>query len=101
VAIDLPGPVVDLMQFFGINWPTIDQDSVRVLAAHVRTFAQNVEGWALQEISSAVGGGSVGASFMVHPDEFVAHSAVIRGHAETAAGHAQAFRAAVAGVSFA
>jgi uncharacterized protein YukE len=239
VAIELPGPVVDLLQFFGINWPTINEDSVRELAGHVRQFAQNmdsvhqdagstiqnmgnayqgasyeallemwsnkssrhlqelteachvvasaleagaevivgmkwaaigelaalavsfvadqaaavatfglaeaalaaiemaarkvidflvqqvigyltseivgaalqpllgkvtsaVEGWAFQEMSSAVGGGgSVGASFMVHHDDLVAHSAVMRGHAETAAGHAQTFRAAVSGVSFA
>jgi hypothetical protein len=36
---------------------------------------------------------------MVQPENLVAHSAVMRGHAETAAGHAQTFRAAVAGVS--
>ena len=238
MAIELPGPAVDLLQFFGINWPTINEDSVRELAGHVRQFAQNMdsvhqdasgtiqnmgnayqgaslvalldmwankssrhlqelteachvvasaleagaevivgmkwaaigelaalavsfvadqaaavatfglaeaalaaiemaarkavdylvqqiigyltseivgaalqpplgkvttalEGWAFQEMSSAVGGGSVGASFMVHHDDLVAHSAVMRGHAETAAGHAQSFRAAVAGVSFA
>jgi uncharacterized protein YukE len=238
VAIELPGPVVDVLQFFGINWPTINEDSVRELAGHVRQFAQNmdsvhqdasstiqnmgqayqgasyealldlwanksskhvqelteachvvaealdagaeaivgmkvaaigelaalavsfvadqaaavatfglaeaalaaiemaarkiidflvqqiigyltseivgaalqpllgkvasaVEGWAFQELSSAVGAGSVGASFMVHHDDLVSHSAVMRGHAETAAGHAHNFRAAVAGVSFA
>jgi uncharacterized protein YukE len=240
MAVELPGPVVDLLQFFGINWPTINEDSVRDLATHVRQFAQNmdsvhqdatntvhnmgqsyqgasydalvemwankstkhlrelteacnivaealdagadvivgmkwaaigelaalaasfvadqaaaiatfglaeaalaaieeaarkvidylvqqiigyltseivgaalqpllgkvtaaVEGWAFQEISSAVGGGggSVGPSFMVTHDELVAHSAVMRGHAETAAGHAQTFRSAVEGVSFA
>jgi len=239
MAIELPGPVVDLLQFFGIDWPTIDEDSVRELATHVHQLAQNmdsvhqdasstvqnmgqayqgasyeallalwadrstrhlqelteacgvvadaldagadaivgmkvatigelvalavsfaadqaaavatfglaeaglalieeaarklidflvqqiigyltseivgaalqpllgkvasaVEGWAFQEMSSAVGGGgTVGASFMVMPDDLVAHSSVMRGHAETAAGHAQTFRAAVAGVRFA
>lgn len=238
MAIELPGPVVDLLQFFGIDWPTINEDSVRELAGHVRQFAQNldsvrqdagstiqdmgqayqgasyealldlwanksskhlqelieachivgdaldagadvivgmkvaaigelvalavsfvadqaaavatfglaeaalaaievaarkiidflvqqiigyltseivgaalqpllgkvasaVEGWAFQELSSALGGAAVGSSFMGSPDELVAHSATMQGHAETAAGHAQTFRAAVAGVSFA
>ena len=237
MAIELPGPVVDLLQFFGINWPTINEDSVRELAGHVRQFGQNmdsvhqdasatisnmgqayqgasyealldlwanrstkhlqemtdgctvvadaleagadvivgmklaaigelvalaasfvadqaaavatfglaeaalgaieaaareiidalvqqiigyltaeivsaalqpllakvasaVEGWAFQALASSAGAGSVGASFMVQPQDVVAHSAVMRGHAKTAAGHAQTFRAAVVGVSF-
>jgi uncharacterized protein YukE len=43
VAIELPGPVADLLQFFGINWPRINEDAVRELATHVRQFAQNLE----------------------------------------------------------
>lgn len=43
MAIELPGPVVDLLQFFGINWPRINEDGVRELASHVRQFAQNLE----------------------------------------------------------
>jgi uncharacterized protein YukE len=241
VAIELPQPVVDLLQFIGVTWPNINEDSVRELATHVRQFAQNLEGvhqdagstiqdmsqayqgasydalvsmwaekstkhlqelteacgvvadaldagadvivamkgaaiaelvalaasfvadqaaavatfglaeaalaaielaarkcidfliqeiigyltgeivgaalqpllgkvtsalegWAFQELSSVAGGGAggaVGASFMVHPEELVAHTAVLRGHAETASAHAQTFRSAVESVSFA
>lgn len=241
MAVELPGPVVDLLQFFGINWPNINEDSVRALATHVRRFAQNLddvhqdasatirdmgqayqgasyeallalwadrstrhlrelseacgvvavaldggadvivgmkttaigelsvlaasfvadqaaavatfgvaeaalagiemaarkavdflvqqvigqltaqilgaalrpllgkvasalEGWTFHELAAATGsrgGGAIGASFMVHADELKSHAAVLRGHAETAAVHAQNFRAAVEGVSFA
>lgn len=244
MAVELPGPVVDLLQFFGINWPVINEDAVRELATHVRQFAQNlenvhqdasatihnmgqayqgasydallgmwaeksskhlheltdacgvvadaleagadvivglkmaaigelaalaasfiadqaaavatfglaeaalagiemaarkaidtlvqqiigymtaeivgkalqpllgkvasaVEGWTFTSLAgaaggtgAAIGGGAVGASFMVHADELTAHAAVLRGHAETAAAHARTFRTAVAGVSF-
>ncbi|GLW68536.1 hypothetical protein Kpho02_08350 [Kitasatospora phosalacinea] len=43
MAIELPGEVVELLSFFGINWPTVNEDRVREFAAHVREFAQNVE----------------------------------------------------------
>ncbi|MFC8715843.1 WXG100 family type VII secretion target [Kitasatospora sp. NPDC057198] len=43
MAIELPGEVVELLSFFGINWPTVNEDKVREFAAHVREFAQNVE----------------------------------------------------------
>lgn len=67
--------------------------------------ASAIEGWAFQEISSAVGGsaggGAVGSMMMVNPAELRSHTAVLRGHAETAAGHAQTFASAVGSVSFA
>ena len=244
MAIELPGPVVDLLQFFGIDWPRINEDAVRELATHVRQFAHNLEnvhqdagatiqsmshayqgasydalltlwtekstrhlqelteachvvadaleagadviigmktaavaelaaiaasfiadqaaaaatfglaevalagiemaarrvtnflvqeiigyltgeivgaalqpllgkvsaaleGWAFQGLAAATSagaggggnGGPIGASFMVDADELTSHAAVLRGHAETAAAHAQTFRSAVAGVS--
>lgn len=43
MALELPGPVVDLLQFFGIDWPRINEDAVRDLASHVRQFAHNLE----------------------------------------------------------
>ncbi|MEU3493074.1 WXG100 family type VII secretion target [Kitasatospora cineracea] len=43
MAIELPGEVVELLSFFGINWPAVNEDKVREFAAHVREFAQNVE----------------------------------------------------------
>ncbi|MGW4803660.1 WXG100-like domain-containing protein [Kitasatospora sp. NPDC004272] len=43
MAIELPGEVVELLSFFGISWPTVNEDKVREFAAHVREFAQNVE----------------------------------------------------------
>ncbi|WP_030459527.1 WXG100 family type VII secretion target [Kitasatospora sp. NRRL B-11411] len=35
---------MELLSFFGIDWPTVNEDKVREFAAHVREFAQNVEG---------------------------------------------------------
>ncbi len=64
MAIELPGPVVDLLQFFGINWPNINEDSVRELATHVRQFAQNLEsvhqdaGGTIQNMGQAYQGAS-------------------------------------------
>ncbi|MER8183392.1 WXG100 family type VII secretion target [Kitasatospora sp. NPDC094015] len=43
MAIELPGEVVSLLSFVGINWPTVNEDKVREFASHVREFAQNVE----------------------------------------------------------
>ncbi|WP_408649642.1 hypothetical protein [Kitasatospora sp. CMC57] len=42
-AIELPGEVVSLLSFIGINWPTVNEDKVREFASHVREFADNVE----------------------------------------------------------
>ncbi|GAA2739851.1 WXG100 family type VII secretion target [Kitasatospora cinereorecta] len=43
MAIELPDEVVSFLSFIGINWPTVNEDSVREFASHVREFAQNVE----------------------------------------------------------
>jgi uncharacterized protein YukE len=44
--------------------------------------------------------GAVGASFGIVPDQLLGHAARMQGHADEIAGHAQAFGAAIAGVSF-
>lgn len=43
MAIELPGEVVSLLQFIGINWPSVNEDKVREFASHVREFADNVQ----------------------------------------------------------
>jgi uncharacterized protein YukE len=43
VAIELPAEVVSLLQFIGINWPNVNEDSVREFASHVRDFGSNVD----------------------------------------------------------
>jgi uncharacterized protein YukE len=53
MAIELPGEVVQFLQFIGVNWPNVNEDAVRELASHVREFAQSVEG-THQEASSTV-----------------------------------------------
>ena len=55
----------------------------------------------LQSALGAPGGsGAVGSSFGIVPDELMGHAARLHGHADEVAGHAQAFGAAIAGVSF-
>ncbi|MFJ1756590.1 WXG100 family type VII secretion target [Kitasatospora sp. NPDC088134] len=65
MAIELPGEVVDLLSFFGINWPTVNEDSVREFAGHVREFAQNVESAHQQSTQTVQGMGEAyqGASY--------------------------------------
>lgn len=43
MAIELPQPVVDFLNFLGIGFPQINEDSVRSFGAHVREFAQNIQ----------------------------------------------------------
>jgi hypothetical protein len=43
VSIELPGEVVQLLQFIGVNWPNIDEDKVREAGRHVKQFAENLE----------------------------------------------------------
>jgi uncharacterized protein YukE len=43
MAIELPSEVVSLLQFIGINWPTVNEDKVREFASHVRDFASKVD----------------------------------------------------------
>ncbi|MDH6137404.1 uncharacterized protein YukE [Kitasatospora sp. MAA4] len=44
MAIELPGEVVTMLQFIGVNWPNVNEDKVRELATHIREFADNVDG---------------------------------------------------------
>lgn len=44
MAIELPQPVADFLNFIGISWPQVNEDSVREFATHVRTFASGIEG---------------------------------------------------------
>jgi uncharacterized protein YukE len=43
VAIELPGPVIDFLNFIGVDFPRVNEDHVREFATHVRTFASNIE----------------------------------------------------------
>jgi uncharacterized protein YukE len=42
VALDPPTEVVQFLNFIGIDWPQVNEDHVRELATHVRTFIGNV-----------------------------------------------------------
>lgn len=43
MSIELPGPVVDFLQFIGVDWPQVNEDAVREFAGHVRDFAANLQ----------------------------------------------------------
>ncbi|WP_371479985.1 WXG100 family type VII secretion target [Kitasatospora sp. NBC_00315] len=43
MAIELPGEVVSFLQFIGVNWPQVNEDTVREFGQHVREFAENVD----------------------------------------------------------
>jgi hypothetical protein len=43
MSIELPGPVVDFLQFIGVDWPRVNEDAVREFAGHVREFASALE----------------------------------------------------------
>ena len=43
MAIELPGPVVDFLQFIGINFPQVNEDKVREFAGHVKDFATGIQ----------------------------------------------------------
>ena len=79
MAIELPGPVVDLLQFFGINWPMINEDGVRELATHVRQFAQNLEnvhqdaGATIQNMGHAYQGASYDALLSLWAEKSTRH----------------------------
>ncbi|MEU9129271.1 WXG100 family type VII secretion target [Kitasatospora sp. NPDC048540] len=65
MAIELPGEVVSLLSFIGINWPTVNEDSVREFASHVREFAGNVESAHRESTATvhALGAAYEGASY--------------------------------------
>jgi len=43
MSIELPSEVVWFLNLIGVNWPAVNEDAVREYAAHVRTFASNVQ----------------------------------------------------------
>ena len=58
MAIELPGEVVSFLQFIGVNWPQVNEDSVRTFATHVRTFATSIEDTHQQATSTVKAMGS-------------------------------------------
>ncbi|MGI5220921.1 hypothetical protein [Nocardia sp. CA-290969] len=44
MAVEIPHEVVQFLNFAGVPYPDIDEDQVRELAGHVRTFADEVAG---------------------------------------------------------
>lgn len=42
MSVDLPEPVVWLLNFIGVYWPDIDEDAVRELAGQVRQFGDDL-----------------------------------------------------------
>ena len=43
MAIELPTPVIDFLQVIGINFPQVNEDTVREFAGHVRDFASGID----------------------------------------------------------
>ncbi|MFK0297147.1 WXG100 family type VII secretion target [Streptomyces sp. NPDC090442] len=71
----------------------------------VEVVGKAVSGMVFQAAESALGvsaggGGGVGESFSIHPEELHARAEVLRGHAQTVASHAAEFESKAAGVSF-
>ena len=64
MAIELPGPVIDFLNFIGVDFPRVNEDSVREFASHVREFASNIEDThsaatsTVQQMSGAYSGAS-------------------------------------------
>jgi uncharacterized protein YukE len=44
MALDPPSEVVQFLQFIGVNWPMINEDTVREVAGFVQEFADNIKG---------------------------------------------------------
>ncbi|SHN12969.1 WXG100 family type VII secretion target [Streptomyces yunnanensis] len=70
----------------------------------VEVVGKAVSGMVFQAAESALGvsagGGGVGESFSIHPEELHARAEKLRGHAQTVASHAADFESKAAGVSF-
>ena len=43
VSVELPSQVVWILNVIGVNWPNVDEDQVRLFAAHVDEFAKNID----------------------------------------------------------
>ena len=69
MAIELPGPVADFLQFIGITWPNINEDAVREFGQHVRDFADNISSahdsatQTIQQVGQSYQGSSYDALF--------------------------------------
>lgn len=67
MAIELPGPVVKLLNIIGIPWININEDKVRDFATHVEQFASNVSDvqrdatGTLSQLRSSYSGGAADA----------------------------------------
>jgi uncharacterized protein YukE len=81
----------------------------QVIEAAVSPLEQVVEralgGLVFRGLQSALGvpsggGGSVGASFGIVPDQLLSHANMLQGHADAVAGHAATFAANVASLNF-
>jgi hypothetical protein len=63
-GIELPSEVAWFLGIIGIAWPAVDEDQVRPLAQHVKTFMDNVDGTrqaassTTRQMSSAYSGSS-------------------------------------------
>lgn len=68
MAIELPGEVVQFLQFIGVNWPQVNEDKVREFASHVREFAANIED-AHQQASGTVQ--AMGAAYQANSYELL------------------------------
>ncbi|SOD73059.1 hypothetical protein SAMN05892883_2359 [Jatrophihabitans sp. GAS493] len=43
MAIELPGPVADFLNFIGIMWPNVNEDKVREFGEHVAQFGHDLQ----------------------------------------------------------
>ncbi|WP_034090122.1 hypothetical protein [Streptacidiphilus albus] len=63
MAIELPSEVVTFLQCIGVNWPQVNEDTVREFATHVRTFASDIEGTHQQATATV---NAMGASYQAN-----------------------------------
>jgi uncharacterized protein YukE len=70
-----------------------------------QTVGRALDGLVFKGLQSALGvpsggGGAVGASFSIIPDQLLGHANALQGHADTVAGHASTFAANISTISF-
>lgn len=79
VAIELPGPVAQLLNFIGIPWINVNEDKVREFATHVRMFSQNISDThqdattTLKELGSGYQGAAYEALMDMWGSKFTTH----------------------------
>jgi uncharacterized protein YukE len=44
MALDPPSEVVQFLQFIGVSWPSVNEDTVRDVAGYIQEFADNLKG---------------------------------------------------------